>query len=103
MTAAGRSDAYQLALGRKAAAVLRANPPVLEDARQLLARWIKRGSYHCPEWEALLSRGDVDEIAAVLEDDGEEGQRLRSSMPFVGSPFFTHTEVKDTYEAIFKG
>ncbi len=95
------NDVYQLALGCKAAAVLKADPSKLEDARQRLADWKERGPYASKEWESLLARGDVAEIVTILEADTEEGQRLRSSSPFIGTPFFTPDEAKRIYASVF--
>jgi len=44
------------------------------------------------EWLGLLEGSRPDEISAILEDDGPEGQRLRSSSPFHGSTFITAEE-----------
>jgi hypothetical protein len=101
MTAAVPNDTYQLALGRKAAEVLKADPSQLEAGRKRMAGWMERGPYSCPEWEALLARGDVAEIVTILEADTEDGQRLRSSSPFIGAPFFTPDEAKAIHESIF--
>ena len=101
MSTAIANDSYQLALGRKAAEALKAEPARLEIARQRVADWMAKGPYHSPEWEALLDRGDVAEIAAILEADTEDGQRLRSSSPFIGDPFFTPDEARRIHEEIF--
>ncbi len=63
---------------------------VLSIARSNLARWLKaheRGSAEArclEEWEQLLATRAVAQIIAIITQDSDEGQRLRSSTPFAG-------------------
>lgn len=41
------------------------------------------------EWEDLINSRSAQEIAALLEAEGDTAQRLRASMPFIQPPFFT--------------
>ena len=36
------------------------------------------------EWQEILGEADVDRLIEILTDTSDEGQRLRSSSPFVG-------------------
>jgi hypothetical protein len=69
---------------------LRADPEtVLRDARENLQRWlpIHEGSgaeFALLEWQQLLDTKTVPELIAIILEDSEEGQRLRSSTPFAG-------------------
>ncbi|WP_133792959.1 hypothetical protein [Prosthecobacter fusiformis] len=53
------------------------------------------------EWLDLLQKLDVQEIASLLEDAGDEGQRLRSSSPFHGFPFITQQENEDVRQRAY--
>lgn len=44
------------------------------------------------EWVQLINTHSPLEIADILEMDNDEGQRLRSSMPFIRPPFFSEDE-----------
>ena len=84
-------DEFALAYHRAVAERLRAEPEaVLEHARQNLRRWAE-GDVFGPgeqasleEWRELLDEEGVDVLVELMTDASDEGQRLRSSSPFVG-------------------
>jgi len=85
-------DEFTLAYHRAVADRLRAKPPaVLEHARRNLDRWTE-GDIFGPgelaslvEWRRILDEADVDRLVEIITDASDEGQRLRSSSPFVGT------------------
>lgn len=84
-------DELVLEYHRLVAARLVANPQaVIERARGNLKRWLanyERGSgdSRClEEWEDLIETRSVDDLIAIITQESDEGQRLRSSTPFVG-------------------
>ena len=64
-----------------------ADPALRHIACENLERWRRHagGALTCAhrEWEAILER-PWSEVRAILLDESEEGQRLRSSHPFKG-------------------
>lgn len=84
-------DEFALAYHCAVSERLRAAPEaVLERAHRNLNRWMamrsRRGSVHlCKEWREILDEADVDHLIEILTDLSEDGQRLRSSSPFVGT------------------
>lgn len=84
-------DKLVLAYHREIAARLLASPDeVLSRARNNLKRWLaahEPGSAEArclEEWQRLLETKSVDELVAIITEDSDEGQRLRSSTPFTG-------------------
>ncbi len=84
-------DFVNLAYHREVAARLLANPEaVLERARNNLRRWLLAYEPGEPdaqcfeEWQSLLETKTVPELMAIITQDSDEGQRLRSSTPFAG-------------------
>ncbi len=80
--------------GKLIAARLREDPALV---RLALQRMIERPRHHFPailEWIELIEKHNVEEIAAIMESADDEGQRLRSSSPFVREPFVTSEEVE---------
>ncbi len=63
---------------------------VIGKARANLKRWLlayERGTPEAwcfEEWEEILDSHTVPELIAIITEDSDEGQRLRSSTPFVG-------------------
>jgi len=55
------------------------------------------------EWAKLIQLRSPQEIADLLEAEGDEAQRLRSSMPFIQPPFFTERERLDVIEKAYVG
>lgn len=81
-----RLDERSLALHRLIAAKVRADPALLDKARENLRRW--QGASGSPslafaEWEQILS-GSVDQVTAFLVERSERAARLRQSSPFAG-------------------
>lgn len=64
---------------------------VFERARRNLHRWAEGDTFGpgelatMEEWERILDEEDVDRLIEVITDTSDEGQRLRSSSPFVGA------------------
>ena len=84
-------DEFALAYHRAVADRLRAEPEaVLEHARRNLDRWEEGGAFglgdlaSLEEWRRILDEEDVNRLIEVITDTSDEGQRLRSSSPFVG-------------------
>jgi hypothetical protein len=83
-------DRVGLELARRVARGLAVHPEWIELAKANLERWSKQnreapGLLRCyQEWRALLAR-PVEEIAAKLTSESEEGQRLRQNSPFAGA------------------
>ncbi len=64
---------------------LRLNPnEVLQIARDNLKRWLKNENPALLEWQEILEIHSPAEIIKIITQDTDEGQRLRSSSPFVG-------------------
>ena len=64
---------------------LRLNPTeVLQIARDNLNRWLKNENSAWREWQGILDTHTPEEIIKIITQDTDEGQRLRSSSPFVG-------------------
>jgi hypothetical protein len=85
-------DEFALAYHRAVADRLRAEPEaVLERARRNLHRWTEGDAFgpgelaSLEEWQRILGEADVDRLIEIMTDASDEGQRLRSSSPFVGA------------------
>ncbi len=85
-------DEFALAYHRAVAERLRAEPvAVLEHARRNLERWAEGDTFavgekaSLEEWRGILDEADVDRLIEIITEASEEGQRLRSSSPFVGT------------------
>jgi hypothetical protein len=85
-------DEFALAYHRAVAERLRAEPEaVLERARRNLNRWTEGDTFGAgelaslEEWQGILDEADVDRLIEIVTDTSDEGQRLRSSSPFVGA------------------
>jgi hypothetical protein len=83
-------DQWVLAYHREIARRLLAEPEaVLAKARGNLKRWMPvhagTGTAQAlEEWQRLLDTRSVSQLIAIITEDSDEGQRLRSSTPFVG-------------------
>jgi hypothetical protein len=84
-------DEFALAYHRAVAERLRAEPEaVLERARRNLHRWAEGDAFgpgelaSLEEWRRILGEADVARLIEIMTDTSDEGQRLRSSSPFVG-------------------
>jgi hypothetical protein len=85
-------DDIALAYHRAVAVRLRRDPEAaLGVARRNLARWLSGGAFDgagaaaLREWESLLDGSGVGRLIECITAETEEGQRLRSSSPFVGA------------------
>ena len=85
-------DEFALAYHCAVAERLRAEPEaVLERARRNLNRWTEGDAFGAgeqaslEEWREILGEADVDRLIEIMTETTDEGQRLRSSSPFVGS------------------
>jgi len=88
-----------LAMHRLIARKLRANPDLLDEARDNLRRWQKMDG--CPrltlsEWADILS-GSAAQVAEFLEESSQRATRLRQSSPFAG--ILTEAERQAIYES----
>lgn len=85
-------DEFALAYHRAVAERLRAEPEtVLECACRNLDRWTQGDTFGAgeqsslEEWREILNEADVDRLIEIMTGTTDEGQRLRSSSPFVGT------------------
>jgi hypothetical protein len=85
-------DEFALAYHRAVAERLRAEPEaVLERARRNLHRWAEGDAFgpgeraSLEEWHLILGEADVDRLIEIMTNLSDEGQRMRSSSPFVGA------------------
>lgn len=71
--------------------LLREPETVINHARQNLKRWMEGGAggagemQTLEEWQRILDASDVNGLIETITDTSDEGQRLRSSSPFVGT------------------
>ncbi len=78
-------DSFNLMLHRAVAEKLRQNPKAaMQIARKNLEHWSKNKSFALTEWQNILENRTPEEIAKIISQDTDEGQRLRSSSPFAG-------------------
>lgn len=78
-------DLFNLTLHLAVAEKLRRNSQdVLQIARNNLKRWSKNENFALLEWQNILETKTPEEIAKIITEDTDEGQRLRSSSPFAG-------------------
>jgi hypothetical protein len=89
--------------GKIIAARLREDPSLVQDVLHRLLNHPRRHFSATMEWIDLLQKHSVEEIAAILESDDDEGQRLRSSSPFVRAPFVTQEEMEALRERAYPG
>lgn len=82
-------DRRSLEMAREIARRLRANPELIQIARDNLDRWSKRNADRpslmaaYEEWQQLLDL-PVEDVCAALTAETDEGQRLRQNSPFPG-------------------
>lgn len=84
-------DEFALAYHRAVAERLRTEPEaVLERARRNLNRWTEGAAFGAgeqaslEEWREILGEAAVNRLIEIMTETTDEGQRLRSSSPFVG-------------------
>ena len=84
-------DLFSLMLHVSVAEKLRLNSDeVLRIARRNLSEWLKNEHPAHLEWQKIIEAKNPQEIIKLIIQDTDEGQRLRSSSPFVG--VLTETE-----------
>ena len=100
-----RNDRIALETARLVARRLRENPALVSSEIERIKDSRNRGRNFSAyrEWEELLTTRSADKIAGLLEAETEDGQRLRSSRPFIGPPFVTESERKEILERAFAG
>lgn len=79
-------EATSLELHRAVAERLRADPSLLDRARQKVEGWLRDRTIAKPyadAWREVLAR-PVDDVAGFLEDPGERARQLRQASPFAG-------------------
>ena len=84
-------DLFSLTLHTKVAEkMLLHEIQVLRIANNNLERWLKSESFDgnerntLLEWQEVLEKCTPEQIRKIIIEDTDEGQRLRSSSPFVG-------------------
>lgn len=81
-------DRRMLALARLVAERIDREPELLQVAVKNLKRWERMHkdglSVASAEWKTIIEGHSWPEIRAMLVQDNDEGQRLRSSSPFGG-------------------
>lgn len=103
-----RQDWISLQLAKLAAQHIRKQPDSIKVARMNIRKWVDGPNANAHwsdarlEWLALIDQRSPSEIADLLESEGDEGQRLRSSMPFIQPPFFTEDERLRIIEIAFQ-
>lgn len=80
------SDLISLALHQLAAVRLRSNPTLIEKAKSNLSQWLEKtpNVNAWLEWKTILKTKKLENILEIITAETDEGQRLRSSSPFVG-------------------
>ncbi|WP_395742208.1 hypothetical protein [Prosthecobacter sp.] len=96
-------DWMQWQRGKIVASRLRQDPNLVLAARQRLED--RKSQLYRPhlEWLDLLEHASIEQICELLESPSDEGQRLRSSSPFHGSPFITPEENEDVRQRAYAG
>ncbi len=84
-------DLFSLALHQAVAEKLLVDDAnVLQIAQNNLKRWLSSESFNGSEknalleWQSILENSTSAQIRKIITQDNDEGQRLRSSSPFVG-------------------
>lgn len=75
-----------LALHSAVAERIRADPSLVERAKQRVDDWLRDGTTskaYGEAWRDILAR-PPDEVARFLEDPGERARQLRQTSPFAG-------------------
>ncbi len=86
MASHAEAEQRSIALHRAVAERLRADPSLLDRARDRVSRWRADGSVHLhyvDEWEEVLSR-PFDDVLAFIVEDSERARELRQVSPFAG-------------------
>ncbi len=79
-----RLDARSIALHRAIAERLKADPALIDIARQNIRRWrLTADAPYLDEWESILERTPAEVIDFICSESGR-ATRLRQSTPFAG-------------------
>lgn len=89
--------------GKLIAARLRENPALVKKALERLQNQPGGRFQASDEWLELLQNKGTTELAFILESPEHEGQRLRSSSPFVREPFIQPEEIEAIRERAYLG
>jgi hypothetical protein len=68
--------------------LLREPEAVINHARENLTRWMEACAGEIQplkEWLRILEESDADRLIKIITDTSDDGQRLRSSSPYVGT------------------
>ena len=78
-------DRRSLVMVRRIVAKIDADPERrgLAHAKRVCRRWVSQGIVSAQEWLMLLER-PWEDVRTILQDERDEGQRLRQSDPFCG-------------------
>jgi hypothetical protein len=81
-----RIDQRSLALHRAIAEKLRANPSLVDIARENLDRWSQRNGRSQPYWDAWrkLLNHPIEDVLASIVEVSERMTALRQATPFAG-------------------
>ncbi len=98
-------DARSLALDRAIVEKLRADPGLVDRARQTLDRWLAQRQADAPpvllEWREILTHWPFARILELLGSADETSRRLRQSSPFCGIlPREERLAILKEYEAL---
>ena len=77
----------------------------VREGSERLGRWRAAGRGRgaaFAEWEEIIRTRSPAEIARLLVAEGDEGQRLRSSMPYIRTPFFSEEERREVMARAFQ-
>jgi hypothetical protein len=91
-----RLDERSLALHKLVAEKLKADPSLVEIAKENIQRWGTEDRPALKEWDNLLKKG-VSYIISFLQERSENATRLRQSSPFAG--VLSENERLGIYEA----
>jgi hypothetical protein len=101
-------DTFALLYHRAVAGRLRERPEeIVDHARQNLRRWMDENGVGggemltLEEWRKILDSSSAERLIEIITEESDEGQRLRSSSPFVG--VLTPEERLEILDACEKG
>ena len=79
-------DLISLALHHAVAFRLRSNPHLIQKAKSNLNGWLSKNPnvQAWLEWQTILENESLKSVLEIITAETDEGQRLRSSSPFVG-------------------
>jgi hypothetical protein len=89
--------------GKLVAQRLREHPEDIQRGISWLRKHAATLSGHDVEWLSMLETWPLENVAALLESPCEEGQRLRSGMPFKGEPFVSPSQLEEIRERAWIG